>query len=153
MVTVQGHDSPECSIYCNSQFLTIRSWLESFNALGKGIDLEKDERNQLHTSLALLPVDKGQIPYLYSRLLEAKPNEADVLVKSLGSYKEELVEQLWNVLLKPEKAKEMQVLRAASALAAYDGGVDRENWEKISPLIVNQLVKENSLWACPACAL
>ena len=104
---------------------------------------EKDERKQLHTSLALLPVDKGQIPYLYSRLLEAKPNEADVLVKSLGSYKEELVEQLWNVLLKPEKAKEMQVLRAASALAAYDGGVDRENWEKISPLIVNQLVKEN----------
>ena len=104
---------------------------------------EKDERKQLHTSLALLPVDKGQIPYLYSRLLEAKPNEADVLVKSLGSYKDELVEQLWNVLLKPEKAKEMQVLRTASALAAYDGGIDIKNWEKISPLIVNQLVKEN----------
>ena len=104
---------------------------------------EKDERKQLHTSLALLPVDKGQIPYLYSRLLEAKPNEADVLIKSLGSYKDELVEQLWNVLLKPEKAKEMQVLRTASALAAYDNGIDIKNWKKISPLIVNQLVKEN----------
>ncbi|MEI7855824.1 MAG: formylglycine-generating enzyme family protein, partial [Planctomycetota bacterium] len=104
---------------------------------------EKDERKQLHTSLALLPVDKTQITYLYSRLLGAKPNEADVLVISLGSYKDELVEQLWDVLLKPEKAKEMQVLRVASALAAYDGGVDIKNWEKISPLIVNQLVKEN----------
>ena len=106
---------------------------------------EKDERKQMHTSLALLPVDKTQITYLYSRLLEAKPNEVEVLVNALGSYKEDLVEQLWTVLLNPEKGKELQILRAASALAAYDRG-SSINWEKSSSLIVSQLVKENPVF-------
>jgi len=106
---------------------------------------EKDERKQLNTSLALLPVYKTQIIYLYSRLLEAKPNEVEVLVNALGSYKEDLVEQLWTVLLNPEKGKELQILRAASALAAYDRG-SSINWEKSSSLIVSQLVKENPVF-------
>jgi hypothetical protein len=47
MVGIAGHDSPDCTIYCNSQFLTIKTWLDSLNKLGSSIDLEKDERNQL----------------------------------------------------------------------------------------------------------
>ncbi|RLS84296.1 MAG: hypothetical protein DWI06_03730 [Planctomycetota bacterium] len=104
---------------------------------------EKDERKQLHISLALLPVDKTQVSYLYSRLLEAKPNEVKVLVDALRNFNKEFQQKLWDLLLEPEKGKEIQILRVASALAAYDGGVESKNWEKNSPLIVNQLVKEN----------
>ena len=46
MISVHGHDSPDCVIYCNSQFNTIKTWLDTLNKLGP-IDLEKDERNQL----------------------------------------------------------------------------------------------------------
>ncbi|MEI7855812.1 MAG: SUMF1/EgtB/PvdO family nonheme iron enzyme, partial [Planctomycetota bacterium] len=121
-----------------------RRWANSMlSTANSKAEQEKDERKQLHTSLALLPVHKGQIPYLYSRLLMANPNEVKVVVNSLDKYNDEFKQKLWDVLLEPESGKELQVLRAASALAAYDGGVDRENWEKISPLIVNQLVKEN----------
>jgi len=102
---------------------------------------EKDERKQLHISLALLPVDDNQIEYLYDRLLMAKPNEIDVIVKSLKSYKRKLQEKLWNVLLNPIKGNELQILRAGGALAAYDP--QSTNWEQCSPLIVSQLVKEN----------
>jgi len=121
-----------------------RRWANSMlSTANSKAEQEKDERKQLHTSLALLPVDKGQIPYLYSRLLMANPNEVKVVVNSLDKYNDEFKQKLWDVLLEPESGKELQVLRAASALAAYDGGVDIKNWEKISPLIVNQLVKEN----------
>ena len=119
--------------WANTMLLTVNNKAEQ----------EKDERKQLHTSLALLPVDRGQIPYLYSRLLMANPNEVKVLVNSLEKYNDEFQQKLWSVLLEPESGKEIQVLRAASALAAYDGGADIKNWEKSSPLIVNQLVKEN----------
>ena len=107
---------------------------------------EKDERKQLHTSLALLPVDKGQISYLYFRLLEAKPNEVEVLIDALRNHKDEFQQQLWDLLQNPEKGKELQILRIASALAAYDGGVESETWKDISPLIVSQLVKENPVF-------
>ena len=107
---------------------------------------EKDERKQLHTSLALLPVDKGHISYLYFRLLEAKPNEVEVLIDALRNHKDEFQQQLWDLLQNPEKGKELQILRIASALAAYDGGVESETWKDISPLIVSQLVKENPVF-------
>ena len=107
---------------------------------------EKDERKQLHTSLALLPVDKTQITYLYSRLLEAKPYEVEVLIDALKNHKDEFQQQLWDLLLHPEKGKELQILRVASALAAYDDGVESETWKDISPFIVSQLVKENPIF-------
>jgi hypothetical protein len=49
---VAGHDSPECVIYCNSQFLTIKTWLESLSKLGPSLDLEKDPRNELRIDLS-----------------------------------------------------------------------------------------------------
>ena len=102
---------------------------------------EKDERKQLHTSLALLPIDNNQIDYIYARLLVAKPNEVDVIVNSLKSYKEELKEKLWDILLNPAKGNELQILRAGSALAVFDP--QSKNWEQSCQLIVSQLVKEN----------
>ena len=37
---------------------------------------DKDPRKQLHASLALLPVDPGQVDYLYGRLLKGKPRKS-----------------------------------------------------------------------------
>lgn len=121
-----------------------RRWVDPMLSVANNkAEQEKDERKRLHTSIALLPVDNTQITYLYSRLLEAKPNEVEVLIETLRNHKDEFQQQLWDLLLHPEKRKELQILRAASALAAYDGGVESETWKDISPFIVSQLVKVN----------
>ena len=52
MISVSGHDSPECVIYCNSQFITIKQWLDAVNKLGGSIDLEKDARNELRIDVS-----------------------------------------------------------------------------------------------------
>jgi eukaryotic-like serine/threonine-protein kinase len=82
---------------------------------------DNDRRKQLHTSLALVPVDAGQVKYLYGRLLnDAEPLEVPLIRDSLASHKEQLLENLWSVVKQPAPGKESQRLRAASALAAYD---------------------------------
>lgn len=104
---------------------------------------QKDERKKMHASLALLPVDERQVDYLYPRLLMAKPNEVEILVNFLRKHNGGLIQKLWGEILNPEKGREERILRVASALAAYDAGGDDKNWEKTSPLIVSQLVREN----------
>src|SRR5207245_6802343 len=44
------------------------------------VEAEKEHavREQLHVSLALLPVDSSQVHYLYGRLLNAEPHELPV---------------------------------------------------------------------------
>jgi serine/threonine protein kinase/formylglycine-generating enzyme required for sulfatase activity len=95
-------------------------------------------REKLHTSLALLPVDPGQVDYLYGRMLEADPNEVPVIREALAPHKEELLDKLWNVVEQPAKGQEAQRLRAAAALAAYDP--DSERWAKVQVQVVNDLV-------------
>jgi serine/threonine protein kinase/formylglycine-generating enzyme required for sulfatase activity len=80
----------------------------------------RQARQQLHASLALLPVDDGQVPYLAKRLLDAEANELLVLRDALARHKGKLVEKLWRVVERPARGKEGQRLRAAAALAAYD---------------------------------
>jgi ABC-type dipeptide/oligopeptide/nickel transport system ATPase component len=81
---------------------------------------------KLHASLALLPVDSGQVDYLYGRLLEAdSQHEFPVIREALAPYKEGLLDRLWPVVAKPEKGKEAQRLRAAAALAKYDPDSNR----------------------------
>ena len=74
-------------------------------------------RQKLHTSLALLPVDPGQVAYLHGRLLDAEPHEVPVIRDTLAPHKGELLDKLWAVVLTPDKGKEAQGLRAAAALA------------------------------------
>jgi formylglycine-generating enzyme required for sulfatase activity len=107
-------------------------------------EADKDARKQLHASLALLPVDGTQVTYLYDRLLDAEPREVPVIRDALAAHKNELLEKLWAVALKPEKGKEPQRLRAAAALAKYDPESDK--WAQCSPLVVNNLVLENSVY-------
>jgi formylglycine-generating enzyme required for sulfatase activity len=100
-------------------------------------------RRKLHVSLALLPVDAGQVDYLTGRLLNAKPHEVPVIRQALLPHKAALRDRLWRVVKRPEKEKEHQRLRAACALALYDP--ESPKWSEASPDVVQQLVTENAV--------
>ena len=57
-----------------------------------------DQRTRLRYSLALLPVDPGQVDYLYQRLLVAQPDELPVLRKARVPQRFTLSPKLWSVL-------------------------------------------------------
>ena len=92
-------------------------------------EADKDARQELHASLALLPVDATQVDYLYGRLLDAEPHEVPVIRDALAPHKDGLLDKLWAVVGTPEKGKESQRLRAAAALAKYDP--ESEKWAKV----------------------
>jgi serine/threonine protein kinase/formylglycine-generating enzyme required for sulfatase activity len=120
-----------------------RKWTDAL--LRAEIDKAADKsRQKLHASLALLPVDGSQVAYLYGRLLDAEAHEVPVIRDALVAHKDELLEKLWAVALKPEKGKDSQRLRAAAALASYDP--ESGKWAKCSPLVVNNLVLENPVY-------
>jgi formylglycine-generating enzyme required for sulfatase activity len=99
-----------------------------------------DSKGRLHASLALLPVDPGQVDYLYKRMLEAMPEEFAVIREALGTtHSQDLVPRLWTLLeheVDPERR-----FRAACALAYYDASHPR--WATLSDQVVQHLVKEN----------
>jgi serine/threonine protein kinase/formylglycine-generating enzyme required for sulfatase activity len=97
---------------------------------------------KFHASLALVPVDPGQVDYLYGRLLKADPRDVLPVVRdALAPHKERLRDRLWAVVEKPEKGKESQRLRAAAALATYDP--DSQRWANAQAVL-------NDLLAAPA---
>ncbi len=101
-------------------------------------------RQKLHTSLALLPVDASQAPYIKDRLLDAEAGEVAVIRDALFPHKDQLVGELWAVVESPKKGKESQRLRAAAALAKYDP--ESEKWAKASVLVVHDLVQQNPVY-------
>jgi len=105
----------------------------------------KDTHKQLHVSLALLPVDPAQAPYLYDRLLDAEAQEVAVLCAALDEHRRPLTQRLWQVALHPEKGREARRLRAAFALAKY--AADDPRWADLSGPVVRQLVAENPIVA------
>ena len=104
----------------------------------------QNRRKQLHTSLALLPVDASRVNYLKGRLLDAGAGEVAVIRDALFPHKDQLLGELWRVVESPEKGKESQRLRAAAALAKYDP--ESEKWTKASILVVADLVRENPVY-------
>src|SRR5262249_47703645 len=88
-----------------------------------------DARKQLHASLALLPVDAGQVEYLYGRLLAAESQEVIVLREALRPHAETLSKQLWAVL-EDVKTDPGQRLRAACTLAGY--AEDDDRWPHVN---------------------
>ena len=59
---------------------------------------DDQSREHLHASLALLPVDAGQVDYLFKRLLSATPSELPVLRDALKTHRSTLTPKLWTVL-------------------------------------------------------
>ena len=100
-------------------------------------ETENDPRKQLHASLALVPVDSGQVEYLYGRLLQGEPQEVVVIREALLGHKADLTERLWMLLENP-KTDQDQRFRAACALAAYTPNDPR--WEKASQDVAVTLV-------------
>jgi hypothetical protein len=98
----------------------------------------KDGRKELHASLALLPVDPGQVDYLYRRLLEAQPQDLSVIREALVPNQDELLNKLWSVVEAPPDGKESQRLRAAAALAKYTP--ESEKWTMAQVSIADDLV-------------
>ncbi len=101
-------------------------------------------RQKLHTALALLPVDAGQVPYIHGRLLDAEPQEVPVIRDALAPHKDELRDKLWAVVEGPDKGHDGQRLRAAAALAKYDP--ESERWAKADGPVVDRLVGENPVF-------
>ncbi len=97
----------------------------------------EDKVRKLHARIALLPVDRSQLPFLEGRLYFASPAQLPVLWTVLEPYKTELTPKLWSVLAlaKPEDGR---FLHAASALALYDAG--NPNWDKFVGKVAEAMV-------------
>jgi serine/threonine protein kinase len=100
--------------------------------------VNQDRRKQLHASLALLPMDRGQVDYLYAQLLTAEPQDLPVIRGCLASQRDQVVGKLWVTVETPPQGEESQRLRAAAALAAYEPESDR--WAKVQDGVANALV-------------
>ena len=98
---------------------------------------ESDTRKQLHASLALLPVDSGQVEYLHGRLLQGEPEEVFVIREALLDHKQDQTERLWTLLENPKNDQDKR-FRAACALAVF--APDDLRWEKSSGDIAALLV-------------
>jgi formylglycine-generating enzyme required for sulfatase activity len=118
-----------------------RRWLdEPLRQARAQAEADGDARKQLHASLALLPVDDGQVEFLYERLLAAEPQDVIVLREALRPHAGALGERLWAVL-EDAKADPRQRLRAACALAVY--AEDDGRWQKVRDDVAARLVAEN----------
>jgi serine/threonine protein kinase/formylglycine-generating enzyme required for sulfatase activity len=121
------------------EMASYRGWIDPLlQDAYKEAQATNEPRKQLHASLALLPVDTTQKEYLYKRLLEAAPQEVPVLRDALAPHKDELLNKLWAVALKPPKGQEQQRLRAACALAAYDP--NRKSWDNVQDQVASDFV-------------
>jgi formylglycine-generating enzyme required for sulfatase activity len=103
-----------------------RAWTDPMLKEGKEKSAN-DPRKQLNASLALAPVDAGQLEYLYGRLLKGEPQEVVVIRETLFDHKADLTERLWTLLENPRNDQD-QRFRAACALATFTPGDHR--WEK-----------------------
>ena len=115
-----------------------RRWLDPLlhEAQAKA-EKENDPRKQLHASLALLPVDSGQVEYLYGRLLRGQPQEVVVIREALSAHRHDLTERLWALLDNPKNDQDER-FRAACALAAF--APDDPRWEKVGGDVAATLV-------------
>src|SRR5581483_9972721 len=128
-----------------TQMRPYRPWLaDLLRAPTAAGETPQERRQQLHTSLALLPVDAGQVEYLFGRLLGAEPQEVPVIRDALADHREELLENLWAVMERPVAGAESYRLRAASALAAFDP--DSERWQGVQQQVADDLVAVPSVY-------
>jgi hypothetical protein len=105
-------------------------------------EASKDARKRLHASLALLPVDPGQVEYLCGRLLEAEAEEVTAIRGALLPHKAGVSERLWGIL--GDRRADLNLrFRAACALAGYTPNDTR--WEEVSGDVAARLVVQNAL--------
>ena len=106
-------------------------------------DSDESDRDHLHASLALLPVDPAQADYLGKRLLGIAPAELPVLRAALEPHRSRLTPTLWTEL---EKARpgDASLLTSAAALALYDP--DGPRWSELGGKVAEALVQVNPIF-------
>jgi eukaryotic-like serine/threonine-protein kinase len=109
------------------------------------VDAQKpgNESRRLRTRLALLPVDPSQIDYLYDRMINATPEEFEVIRGALLPHKEPIIEKLWSIVAAPQSDE--QYLRAAASLALYAPSDPR--WSAAAPKVAELLASVNPFFA------
>ncbi len=107
---------------------------------------KSDDREHLHASLALLPVDASQVDYLFNRLIKSTPSELPVLRDALSPQRATLTPKLWTVL-ESAKPGDDALLPTASALASYDP--DNRKWQAQADKVAQTLVTINSVYLGP----
>jgi eukaryotic-like serine/threonine-protein kinase len=136
-----------------AELATCRPWadpklralaMESSSAKDTAKEAAKAAGARLNASLALLPVDPGQVAYLEQRLLEldpnpVKPEEAFVIAEHLSRTNQclEIASRL-KALLETKRVPPARRLRAACALALLQPD---NHWERWSVEVVEELVK------------
>jgi len=94
-------------------------------------------RVKLHTSLALLPGDEGQIDYLHEQLLQAEAADFPVLRDALAGHRAALSDRLWKEARSGEDNGRR--FRAAAALATYEP--DHPGWRDFREPIAQALTR------------
>ena len=107
---------------------------------------DDDSRVKLHGSLALLPVDPSQLPFLEKRLLVASPTDLGVIWAALWPHRETLIPKLWSVLDAAQPGN-VSLLPTASALADYDATSNR--WKSLRGKVAQALVSLNPILLGP----
>ena len=104
-------------------------------------------REKLHASLALLPVDSSQVPIPRSAVCSTprRPN-CQCIRDALKPHQASLIPKLWSTL-DSAKPGDVSLLRAASALADYDGTSPR--WEAVGGKVAEALVTVNPVYLGP----
>ncbi len=119
-----------------------RQWVNP--SLRSELDKRSDDsRQKLHASLALLPIDASQLPFLEKRLVVASPTELPVLRDALKPHQSTLTPRLWTIL-QSAKPGDAGLLPAASALASYDP--DNRKWDAEVDKVAQTLVTINSIY-------
>jgi serine/threonine protein kinase len=105
-------------------------------------DTSLDPGRRLNASLALLPVDGGQVDYLTERLLDASPDELPVIRAALSGHPTDVADRLWQVLENNQPMASVRI-RAACALAAFEPESPR--WGAVRKDVAAKVVGENPL--------
>ncbi len=100
-------------------------------------------REKLHSSLALLPVDPSQVPYLETQLQSATADELPILCEMLFRHRQTLVPGLWAVVV-AAAADDTRLLPCAGALARYDP--ESSQWTALSRKVAESLVTVNPVF-------
>ena len=96
-------------------------------------------RRKLYAGLALMRTDKQYLEFVFSRFLEASPQEIWHLHKELMPYLGELQERLYGIVENPQEGHDEQGLSAACLLACFRSGKDA-NWPNISKTVVDKVL-------------
>ena len=119
-----------------------RRWVDP--ALRRVVGRSSERSSErLHASLALLPVDDGQVEYLFQRLQDATANEVPVLRDALKPHQTGLTPKLWSVL-DSAKPGDPSLLPAASSLALYNPQSPR--WNEVAAKVAQGLVTTNLVY-------